>query len=67
MKRKKSLKEKIKKGFILTGIFVIAVFMASAYSLLTRTLTISGTANLYSSNMYLWRQLKNNNPTGLST
>lgn len=66
MKRRKSFKAKMKKGLILSGIFVGAVFMASAYSLLTRTLTISGTANLYSSNMYLWRQLRNNNPSGFS-
>ena len=66
MKRKKALKEKIKKGVILGSIFIGAVFMASAYSLLTRTLTISGTANLYSSDRYLWRQLKNNPPSGLS-
>ncbi len=67
MRNIKTTKAKIKKALTLSAIFIVAVFMASAYSLLSRTITISGTANLYSSNMYLWRQLKSNTPTGLST
>lgn len=67
MRNIRTTKSKIKKGLTLTAIFIGAVFMASAYSLLSRTITIAGTANLYSSDRYLWRQLKSTNPTGLST
>lgn len=67
MRNIRTTKSKIKKGLTLTAIFIGAVFMASAYSLLSRTITIAGTANLYSSDRYLWRQLKSTNPTGLNT
>jgi len=53
-------KSKYKKPVIFTSILVIAIFMATGYSLLSQTLKLEAEANLYASERYLWYQIINN-------
>lgn len=57
MKRKN---KKAKKAILIITIFVTTLFMASGYSILKQSLKLTATVNLYSSERYLWKQLKEN-------
>jgi hypothetical protein len=60
MVKKKRSKNTFKKVITLSSISIIAIFMASAYSILSTRINITAKANLYSSDRYLWKQIKNN-------
>ena len=60
MVKKRNGKKTFKKVVTLSSIFIVAVFMASAYSILSTRINLTAKANLYSSDRYLWKQIKNN-------
>lgn len=46
-----------KKALILAVTAFVAIFMATGYSILSQRLTITGEANLYASEKYLWHKI----------
>ena len=60
MRKRRKTKKTLKKVITLSAIFIVAVFSASAYSILSTRISITAKANLYSSDRYLWKQIKNN-------
>ena len=47
------------KSLILSSLLLVTLFMAAGYSLLVKEINISGEANLYSSQKYLWHRIIN--------